>query len=249
MGRTALASGRGTSLGSFYGTRRGELEPVRTIVIEQWSILRSGIRAVLTQGGHAVIGTAETAAEGLGLLADGAQVDLVLLGTCDQPVETVVPEVLEGHRGVKVLVLISDPTRSAANAMLSAGVSGLLDQTAQAPELLAALERIGRGERVLSNRAIDALVGERRQGLHDRRSGNPRPVAPLDDLDLTARELEILVCLGTGASNRDIAGRLFIGEATVKTHLASIYAKLGVVNRHQAVVRASRFGLLEAAAG
>lgn len=216
---------------------------MRVVVIEQWSILRSGIRAVLAQGGHGVLGTMGSAAEGLAAAVATQGVELVVVGTTDRPVEEFLRELGEVAPSVRSLVLIDHPSRSAIDALLTAGASGIVDHTTEGPHLLDAIERIHRGERVLSNPVIDVLVGvsRRSEDLHDRRRV-VREVAT--GVALTAREREILGCLTTGASNRAIAASLYIGEATVKSHLGSAYAKLGVVNRQQALIRAAELGLV-----
>lgn len=219
---------------------------MRAIVVERWSILRSGLRTVLANGGHAVLRVVPDTASAVLAVAAEHQPDLVLLGAVDDVEQPeAVRRFLAAVPELKVVVLAAHPGRALVDALLTAGVAGVLDHTTEGPALLEALDRVRRGERVLSDAVIDVLVGIGGTGAG---VGAPeRPVVaslPGGSGELTAREAEIVRLLGTGASNRDIAGRLFIGEATVKTHLASAYGKLGVVNRHQAVVRAVELGLV-----
>ena len=219
---------------------------MRVVVAEQWSILRSGIRTVLTQGGHAVARTAGSAAETLEALRSSPAVELVVVGEIDRPTECVLDELAREVPGIRSLAIVDNPTRSLIDALLTAGASGILDRSADGPELVDAVDRIPRGERVLSNPVIDRLVGATGQGgdLSHRRHLVQTAV---DGVELTGREREILGCLATGGTNRDIASQLCIGEATVKSHLSSTFVKLGVANRQQALLRAAELGVVDVA--
>jgi DNA-binding NarL/FixJ family response regulator len=216
---------------------------LRIVIAEQWSILRSGLRTVLTQGGHAVLEMAVTAAEALDAVARQLEPELVVIGALDVPVASFLHDLVEVAPRVRTLVFVEHLDRPAVDALIQAGAAGILDQQAEGPQLLDAVARIHRGERVLAASVIDVLVGIGRVA-HDPIERHRAVAVATDAVPLTARELEILGCLRTGATNRDIAARLFIGEATVKSHLASAYAKLGVANRHQALVRAAQLGLI-----
>lgn len=215
---------------------------MRAIIIERWAILRHGVRAVLNQAGHPVLSAAVTAADGLGAARTAQRVELVIAGqTDDQDIATLVSQLRGAAPDAKVLVLADRPDLEEIDAILAAGAAGILGRLAEGIELLDAIDRIGRGERVLSNEVIGTLLG----GIDPTRG---TPLAPSPEgatgTPLTARETEILSCLVTGASNREIARALFIGESTVKTHLASTYAKLGVTSRHQAVARGLELGIV-----
>lgn len=213
---------------------------MRAIIIERWAILRHGLRAVLGQAGHPVLNASASAKEGLDAVQDARDLQLVIAGaTDDQDLTQLVLALREEAPLAKVLVLMDQPDKAVIDRLLSAGAVGILGRLAEGGEVLDAIERVGRGERVLSNDVINTLVGAI--------DGGPTPTLPpslATNGALTAREREILSWLATGASNRDIATRLFIGEATVKSHLASAYAKLGVANRHQAVAKGIELGLV-----
>lgn len=213
---------------------------MRAIIIERWTILRHGLRSVLSQAGHPVLSAAATAAQGVAAVADAHDLDLVIVGqTDDLPITAVVTAVRAQVPAASLLALVDDPGPEEINDLLGAGSAGLLGRLAEGIEVLEALARLERGERVLSNEVIATLVS----GV-DTGDGPLAAPAPGSASLLTARESETLSLLSTGASNREIARRLFIGESTVKTHLVSIYAKLGVANRHQAVSRGLELGLL-----
>lgn len=213
---------------------------MRAIIIERWTILRYGVRAILAQGGHPVLSAAATAAEGLAAVRGAQDLELVIAGqTDDADVVELVTQLRAASPSARVLVLADRPDLAQIDALLGVGAAGILGRLAEGIEVLDALERIAQGERVLSNEVIGTLL----VGIDTGRSDPLEPDITATSV-LTARETEILACLVTGASNRDIAGQLFIGEATVKTHLASIYAKLGVANRRQAVARGLELGLV-----
>lgn len=213
---------------------------MRAIIIERWAILRYGLRAVLSQAGYPVLSAVPTAQEGLESVASARGLDLLIVGTTDDhDLVALVAELGVAAPAAKVLVLADQPDRATIDALLQAGAVGILGRLAEGSEVLDAIERLGRGERVLSNEVINTLLG-----AIDRDGTAVLPDDIAVSTALTVREREILAWLVTGATNRDIAGRLFIGEATVKTHLASAYAKLGVANRRQAVAKGIELGLV-----
>jgi DNA-binding NarL/FixJ family response regulator len=121
---------------------------------------------------------------------------------------------------------------------LQLGASGFLLKTAPPEELLTAVRVVARGEALLSPSVTRRVIQEvtRQQ----------RRVPRSPDLDrLTQRELEVLRLLAEGLSNAEIAGRLYLSEATVKTHTSNVLAKLGLRDRVQAVIFAYRQGLIE----
>ena len=124
--------------------------------------------------------------------------------------------------GPPVLILTTYDTQADVVAAMEAGAMGYLLKDAPEEELHEAVLRAAQRERALSARVANVLAD--------------RVLRP--EVALSAREIELLQALQTGASNREIAQKLFISQATVKTHLIHIYSKLGVDNRTAAVEKA-----------
>ena len=124
--------------------------------------------------------------------------------------------------GPPVLILTTYDTQADVVAAVEAGAMGYLLKDAPEDELYEAVRSASQGKRVLSPQVANVLAD--------------RLVNPAEAL--SAREIELLRALQTGASNKEIAQQLFISQATVKTHLIHIYAKLGVDNRTAAVEEA-----------
>lgn len=223
---------------------------MRAVVIERWAILRHGLRSVLAQAGHQVVKVEGSGATGLAAVRSRAEVDVVVLGTVDDQRSATVVAALRSLPAPPLVVVLSDePDRELVDQVLAAGASGLLGRVAEGTDLVAALERIERGERVLSNEVIDLLVGLPAPATAPTAAPiRPDPEEDLSDPDgpslLTPREREVLELLAAGADNRQIADRLFIGQSTVKSHLGTIYSKLGASGRHRAVARGFETGLL-----
>ena len=118
--------------------------------------------------------------------------------------------------------------------VLSSGADAVLTRLASPEELEAAVRKVAAGERVLAAAALTVLVGTKPSGSDVPASSHP----------LTVKEREVLDLLAKGLSNREIAGTLVVSTATVKSHLAHIYEKLGAKNRQDAVGRAIEQGLL-----
>ena len=150
--------------------------------------------------------------------------------------------------GLRSIALVSGMGPEALREVLTAGVSGLLLRNADPDELRAAVARVVAGEPVVSPHAVAALFGTPTSGLGSPGGGtddaSDRSLAD-GVVALTSKEREVLALLSTGRSNAEIAEALFVSAATVKTHLAHIYAKLGVRSRHQALARAVALGYLQ----
>ncbi|MFB6778639.1 response regulator [Streptomyces sp. NPDC056352] len=139
-------------------------------------------------------------------------------------------EIVGGSARTRVLILTTYDTDADIERGVEAGATGYLLKDATREQLVEAIHAASRGETVLASRVAQRLVARMRQ---------PVPVA------LTARESEVLNAVADGLSNAEIGRRLIIGEATVKTHLLRIFAKLDVSDRTRAVVVAMDNGLLQ----
>lgn len=145
------------------------------------------------------------------------------------------------ERGVpsRVLVLTTYDTGSDVLPAIEAGATGYLLKDALQEDLFRAVRSAARGEAVLSPSVATRLLDQMRSSAAGSTAGGAQaePVSP--------RELEVLGLIARGGTNREIAARLFISEATVKSHLLHIYAKLGVNDRAAAVAAAFDRGLLK----
>jgi DNA-binding NarL/FixJ family response regulator len=124
-------------------------------------------------------------------------------------------------------------------AALEAGASGFLLKNAGPEQLLDAVRAAGRGHALLAPEVTRRVIGK----MAAERTTADRP-EPAQLGRLTAREREVLVMLGRGRSNGEIAAELVLGEATVKTHVSNVLAKLHLRDRVQAVIYAYEFGLI-----
>lgn len=192
---------------------------IRIMLIDDHPVVRAGLHAVLDSFGDVEV-VAE-ASDGDAEVAEG--VDVVVTDIQMPRVSGIeLTRRLTAAGGPPVLILTTYDTQSDVIAAMEAGAMGYLLKDAPEDELHAAVLKAASRKRVLSPQAAGVLA---------ERVSRP-------DEALSAREIEILQALKTGASNREIADRLFISQATVKTHLIHIYGKLGVDNRTAAVQRA-----------
>ncbi|HZD71792.1 MAG TPA: response regulator transcription factor [Actinomycetes bacterium] len=203
------------------------------VVVDDWELVRIGLRTALGQLGVWVIAEASLARDGLrAVRATGA--GLVVLGeTTDLPPRVAAARAKALRNPPTVLALAGLPEPEELAALLAAGVDGLLLRSTAVEELAGALERLRAGERSVAQALLPLLVGVI----------DLAPAEPGGSL-LTDREREVLARLAEGHSNRAIAEALSVSPATVKTHLAHIYEKLGASNRRDALVRAITRGIL-----
>ena len=209
---------------------------IRVLLVDDHPVVRRGLRAVLADLPEIEpVGEAADGAEALRLLdlavAAGTPPDIVLMDLQMGP----------GMHGVEatrriaarpdapaVLILTTYSTDADILAAVEAGAAGYLLKDAPPEELAAAVRAAARGETVLAPPVAARLLGRVR---------GPRPA-------LSRREAEILELVAGGLGNRQISRRLFISEATVKTHLVHIFGKLGVDSRTAAVAAAVQAGLI-----
>jgi DNA-binding NarL/FixJ family response regulator len=207
------------------------MSAIRLLIVDDHPVVRDGLRGMFAhEAEFEVVGEAADGAEAVrvatALAPDVILMDLRMPGT-DGP--TAIRELMERGITSRVLVLTTyDADRDVVPA-LKAGITGYLLKDAPRAELLAAVRAANRGESVLAPSVATRLMSQLR--------------APAQEL-LSERELEILKLISQGLTNRAAAAKLFISEATVKTHLLRIYEKLDVNDRAAAVATAFERGLL-----
>jgi DNA-binding NarL/FixJ family response regulator len=137
----------------------------------------------------------------------------------------------------RVLILTTFGLDEYVSAAIVAGASGFLLKDASANDLVAAVRAVAAGEAALSPKVVKTVIEQARSGLRT------RTVPGIDDL--TDRERSVLEHLAAGRSNAEIGAQLFLSEATVKTHISHVLAKLGVRDRVQAVIAAFTAGIVQ----
>ncbi|MET8539265.1 response regulator transcription factor [Kitasatospora sp. NPDC004799] len=205
--------------------------PVRLLIVDDHPIVRDGLRGAFAGSPEfEVVGEAGNGAEALDLVA-GARPDLVLMDLRMPVMDgvTAIRRLGETAPGVRVLVLTTFDTDNDVLPAIEAGATGYLLKDAPTEDLLRAARVAARGEAMLSPAITKRLMERVRR---------PGPGV------LSARELEVMRLVAHGSSNKEVAGRLYITEASVKTHLLRIYDKLGVRDRAGAVGEAFRRGLV-----
>ncbi|MDP9430231.1 MAG: response regulator transcription factor [Actinomycetota bacterium] len=219
---------------------------LRVLVVDDEELVRTGLRLILdTEPDLTVVGTA---ADGAQAVCEVARLrpDVVLMDIRMPVLDGLAAtrQLLGGPEPApcKVVVLTTFDLDEHVYAALHAGASGFLLKDAPADQLAHAIRVAAAGEALLAPSVTRRLIAA---------FTTPAPAVPsalpagLEEL--TPRELEVLSLLAEGLSNAEIAGRLFVGEATVKTHVARVLMKLGVRDRVQAVVVAFRAGVVPAA--
>ena len=202
---------------------------VRVLVVDDHPVVRDGLRAMLEGGGFSVVGEVEDGLRALALLArEPAEVVLMDLRMPRLDGVAATARIVAEHPGTRVLVLTTYDRDADIERALAAGATGYLLKDTPREELFRAVSAAARGEPSLAPAVAARLMRRGREAA-----------------ELTVRELDVLAHAARGRTNREIGERLHISEATVKTHLLNVYAKLGVDDRTAAVVAALERGLLD----
>jgi DNA-binding NarL/FixJ family response regulator len=215
-------------------------DPIKVVVADDQELVRAGFCVILdTADGITVVGEAATGAEAVAQ-AERLRPDVVLM-------DVRMPEMdgLEATRlitattpGPKVVMLTTFDLDDYVYAALRAGASGFLLKDSPRADLIAAVRAAAGGDALLApsvtRRLIEAFA---------RRPAETSP-SPTQLASVTARERDVLMLMARGRTNAEIAAALVVSEATVKTHVGSLLAKLGLRDRVQAVILAYETGLI-----
>ena len=211
------------------------MNPTRVVIVDDEPLVRTGLRAILeAEPDVEVVGEADDGA-GVPALVERARPDVVLMDVRMRRVDGIAATraLLARDRAPKVLVVTTFENDDHVLDALRAGAHGFLLKRARPEEVVQAVRVVARGESLLFPDAVRRLATARPPSGDELRSAR-----------LTDREGEVLRLMATGMSNAEIAGELYLGVETVRTHVSSVLAKLGVRDRTQAVVRAYESGFV-----
>ena len=224
----------------------GGVAVIRIVVVDDQAVIRAGLRTMLEhEADLTIVGEASTARQAVDVVA-ASRPEVVLM-------DVRMPEVdgIEATRRIlagatepppAVLVLTTFDDDEYVFGALQAGAAGFLLKDAGPDVLVAAIRTVAAGD-ALVDPSVTRRVVERWVALEEARAPAGRPV-PAALGTLSAREQEILAGLARGRTNRELAADLIVSEATVKTHVSSLLAKLGLRSRVQAVVLAYEAGVV-----
>ncbi|MEU1464139.1 response regulator transcription factor [Streptomyces sp. NPDC005727] len=220
-------------------TEPGERKPARVVVADDQTVVREGIVMLLgLLPGLEVVGSAGDGEEAVRLVAELAP-DVVLMDLrmprCDGVEAT--RRIRSQYPGTQVVVLTTFGDDESLFPALHAGARGYLTKDAGGDEIVRAVESVLSGEAGLAPSVQRRLL---------ERLSEPAPVPAVTEAPdgLTAREAEVLVLIAEGLTNQEIARRLHVSTATVKTHINNLFAKTGLKDRAQAVRYAYAKGLV-----
>jgi DNA-binding NarL/FixJ family response regulator len=239
MGNDPAAARGSVTTGPLLGQGRVSTlaAPVRVLIADDQALFRSGLARLLSADDRVtIVGEADDGLDAVNRCAAAAP-DVVLMDLKMPNMDGVeaTRRILSSCPDVKVLILSTFDADSHVLAALKAGASGYVLKDSTPEAVVSSVLAVNQGERVMAgavaNRVLEMIDGH---------------TTPKEFYDgLTAREMEILRLIATGAPNKQIAFRLKISEKTVRNHVSNMYEKLNIYDRSQAVLYAVRKGLVE----
>jgi DNA-binding NarL/FixJ family response regulator len=207
------------------------MEKIKILMADDHPVVRAGIRGMLeTQPEFQVIAEAENGREAFEQIGK-LKPDVVLMDLRMPEMDGVeaIGKIKEKYPNINILVLTTYDTDADIVRAVEAGATGYLLKDAPRDELFRAVRATAKGETVLAPVVAARLMGKVRD--HGEQA-------------LSAREIDVLMLVARGASNQDVAEKLYVSTATVKSHLIQIYQKLGVSDRTAAVTTAIERGII-----
>lgn len=209
--------------------------PIKVIIVDDHSVVRQGLHMFLSlEDDIEILGEASNGQEALAMVQK-LQPDVVIMDLLMPVMDgvTATEIIRREYPDTEVLALTSVLEDTQIVNAIRAGAIGYLLKDTQAEELCRAIRAAAAGQVQLSPKVAERLLREIKT-----------PKDPLDEVQLTEREIDVLRLLAGGKANKEIAQELHISETTVKTHVSNILMKLGVPSRTQAALYAVRMGLL-----
>ncbi len=191
---------------------------MKILIVDDHELIRAGLSDALTKNGFEIIGEASSVAQALAMLNQyKPEITLVDINLGASSGIDLIEQAIASKSGSKFIVLTMHDDTATLETAKKAGATAFVTKSAPVESLIEVIEKIAAG--------INGFF----------KAGEIKTSIPKKDFQLTARELDVLALLPTGATASAIGSMLFLSEATVKTHLANIYRKLGATNRAQAV--------------
>jgi len=214
------------------------MTPVRVLIADDQALVRSGFRMIIeARDDLEVVGEAEDGDEAA-RLAGELEPDVVLMDVRMPEMDGIeaTRRIVSSGAETRVLVLTTFDLDEYVYAAVRAGASGFLLKDVRPEDLVDAIRLVAEGNALLGPTVTRRLL----EHFADGQPANAKAIGAL-----TEREQEILQLVARGLSNAEVAGKLFLSEATVKSHVSSILRKLGVRDRVQAVIAAYDAGLVQ----
>jgi DNA-binding NarL/FixJ family response regulator len=191
---------------------------MKILIVDDHELIRAGLSDALTKNGFEIIGEASSVAQALAMLNQyKPEITLVDINLGASSGIDLIEQAIASKSGSKFIVVTMHDDTATLETAKKAGATAFVTKSAPVESLIEVIEKIAVG--------INGFF----------KAGEIKTSISKKDFQLTARELEVLALLPTGATASAIGSMLFLSEATVKTHLANIYRKLGATNRAQAV--------------
>ena len=218
-----------TASRSPWGANNAGGDKIRVLIADDHVTVTAGLASIIgMQSDMMVVAEGSNGREAVGLWRDHRP-DVALLDLRMPVLDGVgaMEQIHQEDASARVIVLTTYDTDHDIYRAVKAGAKGYVLKDARREELLDSIRRVSRGETCIPPSLVEKLAAGVSGGM------------------LTGRELEVLTLLASGKSNKEIGTKLYISETTVKAHLRSIFAKLNVLSRTEAIAAASRRGLIE----